>query len=84
MDLVVSPPKMLEEYDTWIVKDRLTKAAHLTPVKVTYSVECLAEFDYIKPLQLAIPMRFLLYISLLRMCLKTLGTQLKFSIAFHL
>ena len=83
MDLVVSLPRTLKRYDTWIVVDRLTKTTHLTPVKVTYSEECLAEFDYIKPFQLSIPMIFLLYFSLLRMCLKALGTQLKFSITFH-
>ena len=53
IDLVVCLPRTLEGYDTWIVLDRLTKSARLIPIKVTYSVERLDEFDYIESLQLS-------------------------------
>ena len=49
MNLMVSLPRILEGYETWIIVDRLTKSVHLIPIKVTYSVEYLAELDYIEP-----------------------------------
>ena len=44
MDFVVGLPKTLKGYDAiWVVGDRLTKSARFIPMKVTYSVEKLAE-----------------------------------------
>ena len=44
MDFVVGLPKTLEGYDAvWVIVDRLTKSARFVPIKVTYSVERLAE-----------------------------------------
>ena len=44
MDFVVGLPKTVEGYDAiWVVVDRLTKSARFIPMKVTYSVEKLAE-----------------------------------------
>ena len=43
-DFVVGLSRMVEGYDAiWIVIDQLTKSAHLIPIKVTFSVERLAE-----------------------------------------
>ena len=44
MDFVVGLPRTVEGYDAiWVVVDRLTKSAHFIPIKVTFSVERLAQ-----------------------------------------
>ncbi|KAL5573095.1 hypothetical protein UlMin_022693 [Ulmus minor] len=44
MDFVVGLPKTTNGYDAiWIIVDRLTKSAHFLPIKITYSLEQLAE-----------------------------------------
>jgi hypothetical protein len=44
MDFIVSLPRTRTGYDsTWVVVDRLTKAAHLIPVKTTYNNAVLDE-----------------------------------------
>ena len=44
MNFVVGLPRTLEGYDAiWVVVDRLTKSTRFVPIKVTYSVERLAE-----------------------------------------
>ena len=44
MDFVVGLPKTMGKYDSiWVIVDRLTKSAHLIPVKVTYNAEKLAK-----------------------------------------
>ena len=44
MDFVVGLPRTPEGYDAvWVVVDRLTKSARFIPIKVTFSVERLAE-----------------------------------------
>ena len=44
MDFVVGLPRTVEGYDAiWVVVDRLTKTARFIPIKVTFSVERLAE-----------------------------------------
>ena len=44
MDFVVGLPRTIEGYDViWVVVDPLTKSAHFIPIKVTFSVERLAE-----------------------------------------
>ena len=44
MDFVFGLPRTVEGYDAiWVIIDRLTKSAHFIPIKVTFSVERLAE-----------------------------------------
>ena len=44
MDFVVGLPRTPEGYDAvWVVVDCLTKSARFMPIKVTFSVERLAE-----------------------------------------
>ena len=43
MDFVVGLPKKTKGHDAiWVIIDRLTKSAHFLPIKVTYSLEQLA------------------------------------------
>ncbi|KAL5574707.1 hypothetical protein UlMin_016406 [Ulmus minor] len=44
MDFVVGLPKTSNGYDAiWVIVDRLTKSAHFLPIKITYSLEQLAD-----------------------------------------
>ena len=44
MDFVVGLPRTQQGHDAvWVVVDRLTKSAHFLPVKVSYSLDKLAE-----------------------------------------
>jgi hypothetical protein len=44
MDFIVGLPRTQARYDSiWVIVDRLTKVAHFTPVKTTYSGAKLAE-----------------------------------------
>jgi hypothetical protein len=44
MDFIVCLPHTHAGYDSiWVVVDRLTKAAHFIPVKITYNSAVLAE-----------------------------------------
>ncbi|KAL5540066.1 hypothetical protein UlMin_045796 [Ulmus minor] len=48
MDFVVGLPKTTNGHDSiWVIVDRLTKSAHFIPIRVTYSLEQLAEL-YVK------------------------------------
>ncbi|KAL5538035.1 hypothetical protein UlMin_044852 [Ulmus minor] len=48
MDFVVGFPKTTNGYDAvWVIVDRLTKSAHFLPIKITYSLEQLADL-YVK------------------------------------
>ena len=48
MDFVVGLPKTREGHDAiWVIVDRLTKSAHLLPVRTTYIMDKYAEL-YIK------------------------------------
>ena len=48
MDFVVGLPKTQQGNDAvWVIVDRLTKFAHFLPIKITYSLNKLAEL-YIK------------------------------------
>ena len=48
MDFVVGLPKTTNGHDAiWVIVDRLTKSAHFLPIKVTYSLEQLADL-YVK------------------------------------
>ena len=44
MDFVVGFPKKLGKFDSiWVIIDKLTKYAHIIPVKMTYNAENLAK-----------------------------------------
>ena len=44
MDFVVGLPKTTKGHDAiWVIVDRLTKSAHFLPIKITYSLEQLAD-----------------------------------------
>nr|GFD54291.1 putative reverse transcriptase domain-containing protein [Tanacetum cinerariifolium] len=44
MDFVIRLPRTQRRHDTiWVVVDRLTKAAHVLPIRKDYSVSRLAE-----------------------------------------
>ncbi|KAL5566874.1 hypothetical protein UlMin_030038 [Ulmus minor] len=48
MDFVVGLPKTTNGYDAmWVIVDRLTKSTHFLPIKITYSLEQLADL-YVK------------------------------------
>ena len=91
MDFVVGLPKTVEGYDAiWVVVDRLTKSAHFIPIKVTFSVERLAQIYVANIVRLhRVPLSIILdrdahFTSQFWRCVqKALGTQLKFSTAFH-
>ena len=91
MDFVVGLPLIGRKYDlVWVVVDRLTKSAHILPVRTDYSLDKLAEL-YIKEIvQLH---RILVSIISNRdsrftsrfwgKLQEALGTQLNFSTTFH-
>ena len=90
-DFVVGLPRMVEGYDAiWIVIDQLTKSAHLIPIKVTFSVERLAEVYVANIIHLhEVPLSIISdrdarFTSQFWRCVqKAMGTRLKFSTAFH-
>ena len=53
MDFVVGLPKTSKGYDPiWVIVDRLTKAAHFLPVRMTYSASQYAQLFLDKIVQL--------------------------------
>ena len=84
-------PRIVKGYDAiWVVVDWLTKSSLFIPIKVTYSVERLAEV-YITNIvhQHRVSLSIISYRDarftsrFLRCVQKALGTRLKFSMAFH-
>ena len=44
MDFVIGLPRTQQGHDAvWVIVDRLTKSAHFLPIKVSYSLDKLAE-----------------------------------------
>ena len=91
MDFVVGLPKTVGQHDSvWVIVDRFTKSAHFLPVKTTYTVEQYAEL-YIKEIvrlhgtpRSIVSDRDPTFTSKFWESLhKALGTQLRFSTAFH-
>ena len=91
MDFVVGLPKTTNIHDAiWVIVDRLTKSVHFLPIKVTYSLEQLADL-YVKEIVRLHGMlksiisdrdsRFTL--AFWRSVQRAMGTKLKFSTAFH-
>ena len=92
MDFVVGLPLTGRKHDpVWVVVDRLMKSSHFLPVRTDYSLDKLVEL-YIKEIVRlhGIPVSIISYRNLrftsrfLGKLQEALGTQLNFSIAFHL
>ena len=91
MNFVVGLPRTQQRHDTiLVIMDRLTKSAHFLPVKVSYSLDKLAEIYIREVIRLhGVPFSIVLdrdprFTSRFWPSLQhILGTKLKFSIAFH-
>ena len=91
MDFVVGLPKTIEGYDAiWVIVDRLTKSARFIEIKVTYSLEKLAELYVSNVVKLhGIPLSIIsdrdsrFTSTFWKNVQRALGTELKFSTAFH-
>ena len=92
MDFVTGLPKTPKNHDSvWVVVDRLTKSAHFIHVRMTYSMDKLAEL-YIKEIVRlhGVPQSIVSYrdsrftSKFWKSLQQALGTRLKFSTTFHL
>jgi hypothetical protein len=91
MDFVTNLPKTRKNHDTiWVIVDRLTKSAHFLPMKVTDTLERLAQMYIDEIIRLhGIPVSIIsdrdsrFTSRFWRSLQEALGTQLKFSTAFH-
>ena len=91
MDFVSGLPKSMGGNDAvWVIVDRLTKSAHLLPIRTTFALDKLASL-YVKeivklhgvPISI-VPDRDTRFTSkFLKSLRNALGTQLNFSIVFH-
>ena len=90
MDSVVGLPKTTNGYDAvWVIVDRLTKSAHFLPIKITYSLEQLADLYVKEIIRLhGVPMSIIsdrdsrFTSAFWKSVQKAMGTKLKFSTAF--
>ncbi|KAM6542928.1 hypothetical protein CsatB_007375 [Cannabis sativa] len=91
MDLVVGLSRTIGMYDSvWVLVDRFTKSAHFLPIKVTYTIDQYADL-YVKEIvrlhgipKCIISDRDPKFTSKFWVSLqKAMGTNLKFSTAFH-
>ncbi|WMV45797.1 hypothetical protein MTR67_039182 [Solanum verrucosum] len=91
MDFVVGLPQTRRQHDSiWVIVDRLTKATHFLPVKVSYSAEDYAKL-YIKeivklhgaPMSIISNRGAQFTSHFWRSFQSGLGTQVKLSTAFH-
>ena len=91
MDFVVGLPRTQKGYDSiWVIVDRLTKSAHFLPVRSTYSAAQYARLflDHIVSLH-GVPISIVsdrgpqFTSRFWRSFQDALGTQLRFSTAFH-
>ncbi|KAL5546737.1 hypothetical protein UlMin_006424 [Ulmus minor] len=91
MDFVVGLSKTTNRYDVvWVIVDRLTKSAHFLPIKITYSLEQLANL-YVKEIVRlhGVPMSIIsdrdsrFTSAFWRSVQRAMGTRIKFSTAFH-
>ena len=91
MDFVVGLPKTTREHDAiWVIIDRLTKSAHFLPIKMTYSLEQFAEIYVREIVRLhGVPVSIIsdrdsrFTSSFWKSVHRAMGTNLKFSTAFH-
>ena len=91
MDFVVGLPRTTNGFDAiWVIVDRLTKSAHFLAIRISYSMEQLAQL-YLKEIvrlhgvpRTIISDRDSRFTSHFWECVQSaLGTKLKFSTAFH-
>jgi transposase InsO family protein len=91
MDFIVSLPHTRTGYDfIWVVVDRLTKVAHFIPVKTTYNSTVLAKLYMSRIVCLhGVPKKIVsdrgtqFTSHFLQQLHEALGTNLKFSSAYH-
>ena len=91
MDFVVGLPKKTNGYDAiWVIVDRLTKSAHFLPIKVTYSLEQLADLYVRDIVRLhGVPMSIIsdqdsrFTLTFWKSVQWAMGTKIKFRTAFH-
>ena len=91
MDFVTGLPRTSEGYDAiWVVVDRLTKSAHFIPIKITYSLERLAELYVAKVVKLhGVPVSIVsdrdsrFTSNFWRSVQEAMGSELRYSTAFH-
>ena len=91
MEFVIGLPKTTNGHDAiWVIVDRLTKSAHFLPIRITYSLEQLADL-YMKeivrlhgvPLSIISDRDSHFTSTFWRSVQCAIGTKLKFSTAFH-
>ena len=91
MDFITGLPRTTNGYDAiWVIVDRLTKTAHFIPIKITYSMERLAEL-YVKEIVRlhGIPKSIIsdrdgrFTSKFWKSVQNAMGTRLHFSTAFH-
>ena len=91
MDFMVGLPKTLQENDVvWVIVDKLTKSVHFLPIKITYSLNTLAELYIREIIRLHGTLVSIVsdhnprFTSRFWPSLQeALGTRLRFSTAFH-
>ena len=91
MDFMSGFPLTQKKHDSvWVIVDRLTKSAHFLPVRLDYSMDRLAELFVNEIVRLyGIPLSIVSDLDprftsrFWKELQSALGTQLKFSIAFH-
>ena len=91
MDFVSAFPLTQQKHDfVWVIIDKLTKSAHFIPVRIDYSMDRLVKLYVEEIVRLhGVPLSIVLdrdphFTSRFWKELQsTLGTKLKFSIAFH-
>ena len=91
MDFVTGLPKTNGQHDAiWVVVDRLTKSAHFLPIKITYSLERLAQMYINQVVKLhGVPVTIVsdrdtrFTFRFWRAFQEAMGTDLKMSTAYH-
>ena len=91
MDFVVGLPRTSKQHDAiWVIVDRYTKSAHFLPVRMTYTMDQLAELYIQEIVRLhGVPVSIISDLDprftskFWESLQKAMGTRLKFSTAFH-
>ena len=91
MDFIVGLPKTRKQHDAiWVIIDRLTKSAHFLPIRISQSLESLADLYIREIVRLhGIPISIIsdrdprFTSRFWNQLQQALGTKLKFSSAFH-
>ena len=91
MDFISGLPRTSRKHDAiWVIIDRLTKSAHYLPINMTYSFDRLADLYINEIVRLhGVPKEIISnrdsrFLSRLwRRLRESMGTKVKFSIAYH-